>query len=218
MLVGLAGSLHCAGMCGAISSSLVLGLSPSGSWRARLAAVLTTQAGKALAYAAAGAALGGLGARLYGLFDRQGGHLVLAWLGALALAWVGLSTLGVVPATASFDRLTGPLRRRLWSARRKGPLALLAAGLVWGLLPCGMVYAALAVAMLAGSATGGAAAMAGFGLGTMPSVTAVSMGLGHLPRSARSPFARVSVGLGLIAAAIASLAWPMGGLAALCRL
>jgi hypothetical protein len=204
-------------MCGGISSSLAISLATGRGSQGQLGVVLIAQGGKALAYAAAGAVLGALGAGLYGAFDRQGGHLVLQWLGALALAWVGLSTLGVVPAMASFDRALAPLRRRLWSARGRGRLAALAAGLVWGLLPCGMVYAALAFAMLAGSALGGAAAMLGFGLGTMPAVTAVALGIGRLPRGAGAPIARLSVGAGLIVAGIASLIWPMGGLAALCK-
>ncbi len=79
---------------------------------------------------------------------------------------------------------------------------------MWGFLPCGMVFGALFYAMLSGSALHGGAVMAGFGLGTLPSVTAAAFGVASFRRLARTPNARVAVGLGIIALAAASVAVP----------
>jgi len=62
--------------------------------------------------------------------------------------------------------------------------------------------------MLSGSALRGGAVMAGFGLGTLPSITAIAFGLAGFRRFAQRPNARVGVGLGIVAVAAASLAIP----------
>ena len=62
------------------------------------------------------------------------------------------------------------------------PVAMLAAGLAWGWLPCAMVYAALAAAAFSGGAAGGALAMLAFGLGTLPFL----LGAGWLASRLRS--------------------------------
>jgi uncharacterized protein len=87
---------------------------------------------------------------------------------------------------------------------------------MWGFLPCGMVYGALFYAMLSGSALHGAAVMTGFGLGTLPSVTAAALGVSSFRRLARTPNARVAVGLGIIALAAASVAVPALASGAFC--
>ena len=211
LLLGFASSLHCAGMCGGIGSSLTLTLAKGRSGRSQARTLLAAQAGKAVAYAAAGAVVGGLGAGVYGLLDRQGAYLVLKSLGASGLVWIGLSLLGVVPAFAAFEGLSAPIRRWAWSNRRSGYWASGLAGLAWGLLPCGMVYSALLFAMLAGSAVNGAAVMFGFALGVTPSVTAAAFGVSRLPQLARGRPAQLCVGAALIVIGLATLVWPMGG-------
>lgn len=218
VLLGLASSLHCAGMCGGIAASLALSLRPGGSTRARAEVLLAAQAGKTLAYVTAGGALGAVGAAAYGLFNRSVGFFILQRVGAAGLVWVGLSLFGLVPAASLADRAIAPLRRWAWASGRTGAAAPALAGLVWGLLPCGMVYSALLFAMLSGSAFGGAAVMAGFGLGVMPSVTASALGVASLPALAQSRASRAAVGAALIAVGVATLFWPMGGLRALCGL
>jgi uncharacterized protein len=79
-----------------------------------------------------------------------------------------------------------------------------------------MVYGALFYAMLSGSALGGGAVMAGFGLGTLPSVTAVALGISSFRRLARVRQARVWVGLAIIAIAAASVAVPALASAGFC--
>ena len=209
LLLGLASSLHCAGMCGAIASSLMFAFSPSDGTAERARALMAAHAGRVLMYVAGGAALGAVGSTVYGAFDHSGAYQFMRWAAAVALGWIGLSVAGLAPSLALFDRLAAPIAANLRLApanRLAGDAGAFASGLMWGFLPCGMVYGALFYAMLSGSALRGGAVMAGFGLGTLPSVTAAALGVSSFRRLARTPNARVVVGLGIMALAAASVA------------
>ncbi len=218
LLMGLASSLHCAGMCGAIASSLLFTFDPGGGW-ARARVHFTGQFGRILVYITGGSLLGGLGAAFYGAFDQALGFAAMRAAAAIALSWIGLSLAGFAPSLAGVDRFTAPLSvglNALRAATGGGASGIFFSGMVWGLLPCGMVYGALFYAMLAGSALGGAEVMAGFGLGTLPSVTAVALGLTGFRRMAATPKARVAVGLALIGVAVLSVAIPAVGAGVIC--
>ena len=212
LLLGLASSLHCASMCGAIASSLMFAFSSGDRGSDRVAALIGAHAGRVSMYVAAGAALGAFGSAFYGAFDHSAAHLVLRWAAAVALGWIGLSVAGFAPSIAFVDRVAAPIAATLRFAQ--GPPALaggvgaFASGALWGLLPCGMVYGALFYAMLSGGALSGASVMVGFGLGTAPSVTAVALGVSSFRRLARTAHARIAVGLGIMALAAASLVAP----------
>lgn len=219
LLLGLASSLHCAGMCGAIASSLMFAFSPGGEDRDRVRALMAAHAGRVFVYVAAGAAVGAVGSTLYGAFDHTQAFVVMRWAAAVALGWIGLSVAGFAPALSVVDRVTAPIAGRLRfasGARTSGPAGALASGLVWGFLPCGMVYGALFYAMLTGGAWRGAAVMAGFGLGTLPSVTAVALGLSRFRRLAQAPNARFVVGMSIMALAAASVVVPAAALRGFC--
>jgi len=211
LLLGLASSLHCAGMCGAIASSLMFAFSAGDGTAERARALMGAHAGRVLMYVAGGAALGAVGSTVYGAFDHSSAYLFMRWAAAVALGWVGLSVAGFAPSFAAFDRLAAPIAANLRLAPANhlaGDVGAFASGLMWGFLPCGMVYGALFYAMLSGSALRAAAVMAGFGLGTLPSVTAAALGVSSFRRLARTPNARLAVGLGIMALAAASVAIP----------
>ncbi len=220
LMLGIASSLHCASMCGAIASSLMFAFSPDGAAAAdRARPLMTAQVGRVLVYVAAGAAVGGVGSTVYAAFDRAAANLFMRWAAAVALGWIGLSVAGFAPSLATFDRLAAPVAASLRFSpadRFMGDAGAFASGLVWGFLPCGMVYGALFYAMLSGNALHGGAVMAGFGLGTLPSVTAAALGVASFRRFARTPNARVAVGLGIMALAAASVAVPALAPAAFC--
>lgn len=200
VLLGLASSLHCAVMCGGIASGVVFLFDPNDT-ASRVRVLMTAQAGRIAAYALAGAILGAAGASLYGLFDREAAFRLLQWAGAVTLMWIGLSVAGVLPSIAALDRyvagFSAAVTRRL-SGLRRFPLAgPLASGLAWGTVPCPMVYAALFTAMLTGSGAGGATVMTGFGLGTLPAVTATALGVTLLARVEAKAFARGVIGLAI---------------------
>ncbi len=209
LLLGLASSLHCAGMCGPIAASLTLSLGPN-----RTRALLASQAGRIVVYIAAGALAGAAVGAVYGGARHPAAFLAMRAAAALSLGWIGFSLLGLAPSLSILDRWAPAFARAAGAAR--GSRGAFAAGLAWGLLPCGMVYGALFYAGLSGGPLAGAFVMAGFGLGTLPSVTAVALGAARFRALARTPRARMAVGLGLMGVAAASLAAPISALSAFC--
>ena len=151
--LGLASTLHCAGMCGAISCSLMLAQERSGV-RSAQAAFALTHLGRIIAYATAGAVVGWAGAPAIALLDREAAFRLLQWAGAASIIWVGLSTAGMVPSITILDRGFASLSASIGRAGATLPrseFAPIAAGMAWGMMPCAMVYAALFTAMLTGS-------------------------------------------------------------------
>ena len=171
-LLGLFGGLHCIGMCGGISASLAGALPQSSAARGRLLAQLGYNSGRIFSYAIAGALAGGFGLSILALLGPIGitALRVLAGLFLIAAGlylsgwWMGMVRVEQVGARAW--RHIAPFARRLGSLDR--PWKLVALGMIWGWLPCGLVYAALAGAIAAGGALEGARWMACFGLGTLP--------------------------------------------------
>jgi sulfite exporter TauE/SafE len=167
-LLGLFGGLHCIGMCGGISASLAGALSQRGTPRAQFGYNL----GRILSYTAAGALAGGLGSSVLLLLGAAGITALRALAGLFLVAaglylsgwWMGMARVEQVGSRVW--RHVAPLARRLGPLDR--PWKLLALGAIWGWLPCGLVYAALAGAVAAGGAFEGARWMACFGLGTLP--------------------------------------------------
>jgi len=221
-VLGLAGSLHCAGLCGGIASSLLLATSaPAAAASSRAATLLRIQLGRALSYTLFGAAVGAGGAAFSGLVTLAGVQPAMRIAAACALAWTGLSVAGIVPGFRVMDRLLAvATTMRARSSMRRLPLPpSLALGIAWGFAPCGMVYAALVNAMLSGSSAAGAEFMAGFGLATIPAVATAAFGVTALAgvgtRVSRR-HVRGALGTALIALGAASLIEPAMTLTALC--
>lgn len=170
LLLGLASGVHCVGMCGGFvaamnsgSGSQFIPLRPMRTLKERWRRPLMFNAGRITSYSIAGAIAGTIGHAANALFGAQA---VLYVLANLLLVFIGLHLAGWF---GGIEKLGLPIWRRLqpFAARAMGGNAYVA-GLLWGWIPCGLVYGALAVAAFAGSALGGAAAMAAYGLGTLP--------------------------------------------------
>lgn len=199
VLLGLASTLHCAGMCGGIATSIVLLFAPAPA-RQRLGVLMLAQAGRITGYIAAGVILGAAGSGVYGAFNAAGAFRVLQWAAAAAVVWLGLTLAGLVPMPAAVDRLVARVSAMLarWLAPlRRSAIGPYVAGLTWGIIPCPMVYAALFTAMLSGSGTGGGVVMAGFGLATLVPVTLTALGITSLARIEAHARARLLVGLAI---------------------
>jgi uncharacterized protein len=193
-LVGLLGGTHCVGMCGGIVGALSMGA--PGRWSMHLA----YNAGRILSYTAAGAAVGALGAASMSLEGQMPVRLVLYLLANLMLVALGLYLLGVTRALAFTERAgqhlwrrLQPLTRRFLPARTIGQALPL--GLLWGWLPCGLVYSALASSLTAGSASRGALLMLLFGLGTLPNLLLAGILFARLNEFVRRPVVRTLSGL-----------------------
>ena len=207
LLLGFGASLHCAGMCGPLGCGLLLLGGPSDS-RARLASRLALmQAGRIASYVMLGLLFGVFGAGLGAKLDFTGVHLAMQWAAGLVVVWLGLSTAGLVPSLAAADRLGVPIARGLASVRRglagAGPETAVVGGLVWGITPCAMVYAALFNSMLTGDALSGMLLMLAFGIGTVPAVVLSTMALVGARSRGRRPDRRFAgalmVGAGVLA-------------------
>jgi sulfite exporter TauE/SafE len=186
-IAGLLGSTHCVMMCGGIATALG---APSAG-RARRWQPLIYQFGRISSYGIAGVIVGTLGAAAGLGFAISRWSQVLRLATALVVVLIGLdialATSGRGRWLRAPERLGAILWRRIAPAARAalpaspGPRAL-ALGLLWGWLPCGLVYSALLAAAVAGSAAGGAATMIAFGLGTLPSMLGLNYAGAHLPR------------------------------------
>jgi sulfite exporter TauE/SafE len=220
-LLGLLGSGHCVGMCG----PLVLAFPGRvGGLGAQLAYGL----GRIATYTLVGIALGSLGAGLGAAGGVAGDPLLwtaraqlgLSVLAAVFLALFGLTRLGLMRepgflSLANPARLPGfrSLQTRLAGASAQPPAArsrssgalfsLAALGLLLGLLPCGLSYAAFARSLASGGALWGGLMALAFGLGTLPAL--VSVGLTASRWSVRSRKASDLIAGALMIAMAASL-------------
>jgi uncharacterized protein len=165
-ILGLVGSLHCAGMCGPLALAVPV------VHQRRIASRLLYNSGRIAAYAALGA-LSGLAGEAFRLADAQ--QWLSIGLGVLLLA--GLAFSWNKPIAGWMLRLKSTFGTLLH--RRSFP-ALFALGATNGLLPCGLVYVAAAAASSTGHLTTGIASMIAFGLGTAPMMIALPLLGGRL--------------------------------------
>lgn len=178
-LMGLAGSGHCAVMCGGVAAAAC----------GRPKASLTFNLGRIATYAALGAVAGGIAA-MSTFFA-----VALRPLAAIALVGLGLHLAGITNVFTKVEKLGSPLWKRI-APLTKRPLHSTLLGAIWGFVPCGLVYAALAVAASTGSAWGGALSMLAFGLGTLPVMGTIAALAGSVAtRFFARPLVRRTAGL-----------------------
>ena len=159
LAAALAGSPHCVGMCGPLAVAASDRPGPSVAYHL----------GRISTYATLGAVAGAFGHSL------PGPSWVGTALAAVLLVGFSLSLAGWLPEPRI--RIPGLGKAGAALRYRSGALATFAFGLVNGLLPCGLVYAALAVPVAMAHPLHGAAAMALFGVGTVPALVVASVGL-----------------------------------------
>ncbi|RTQ53302.1 sulfite exporter TauE/SafE family protein [Hymenobacter gummosus] len=169
---GLLGSFHCVGMCGAIALALPGAGQPRG--RYVLGRVLY-HLGRLSTYTALGAGAGLLGQSLQ-LAGWQQGLSIVSGLLILLLVALPEAYTGRAAAAVGLDKLLARLKNALaYFFQRPALGALYMSGVLNGLLPCGLVYLALAGALSVPGPGGAAAYMALFGLGTLPLMLALSL-------------------------------------------
>ncbi|MBS1154819.1 MAG: hypothetical protein H6R07_743 [Proteobacteria bacterium] len=201
-LAGLLGGGHCAGMCGGIVTAFSLQL-PSGKyWPWHLA----FNAGRILGYGFIGVLLGGLAGWVSrGALEQVQNAL---WVvSRLLLVGIGLQIAGWSSWVRWIEKLGLPIWRKvqpllanLLPVRNIGQC--LAAGALWGWLPCGLVYTASLAAMSSADPVKGGGLMLLFGLGTLPNLLLISAGNELLRDLLRNVRVRRLLGLILIAVGI----------------
>lgn len=225
-VVGLAGSIHCAGMCGGIVTAMsttakprvpASAVIPITSALARvLPRVLSYNAGRIGSYMMAGALAGGLAGGARNMAAVAGVQLSFYWLANAMLVALGLYLMNAWRGLAVLEQGGRVLWRRISPAMKPlmpadtAPKSF-ALGALWGWLPCGMVYSALTTAMLSGSAADGAAMMLAFGLGTLPMLTGLGLLGARLQHAMQRRPVRIACGLLVLAFGVIGLARAAGG-------
>lgn len=176
LTLGLLGSFHCVGMCGPIALAIPLKTS---SWLARISGGVIYNFGRALTYAIMGAVFGLLGRGLVMSGFQQWVSVIMGAIMILSVVTPSLykNRFNADKGLFSFVGKVKLSLGKLFTQRSYGSLFLI--GLLNGLLPCGLVYMAIAAAIATGSASGGGLFMFIFGLGTLPMMLAISL-IGNL--------------------------------------
>jgi sulfite exporter TauE/SafE len=172
LLLGLAGSLHCVGMCGPLL--LALPLDAAGKWNV-MRQMLVYHSGRILTYAALGLLFGLLGKGL-AVAGLQKILSISAGVFMLGMAFMAWRFEKLVTALPGFEAFTQKVKSGIGNLMRNNSGgSTFFIGLLNGLLPCGMVYAALAGAIATTGGPDGGLFMMMFGLGTLPLLLLVSV-------------------------------------------
>ena len=181
-LVGILGSVHCAGMCGPLALALPV---PGGGTLTYVYGRVLYNAGRVLTYAVLGALAGLVGRTLVLAGAQQTVSLILGVLILLSVL-VPLALRSLLPSFTLPARFSTYVQAKLAGLmKRSSSLALFLIGVLNGLLPCGFVYVALAAAITTGEVYRGVLFMAGFGLGTGPMMLAIALAGKHIQAGIR---------------------------------
>ena len=210
-LVGALGGVHCVAMCGGLLSAIgardAARAQPMLHARTIARRHAAYHAGRVFTYTTLGAAFGAAGAVALGTVEVLLIQRVLYVLANVLLLVLGASLVARVSGLVLLQRAGAasfaPLLRALAPiVRRDDAFGRVALGLVWGLMPCALVYSVLPLALLAGGPLQGATVMLAFGVGTLPNLLAVGAMLGALRRwlsmrAVRIASALLMIGFGL---------------------
>ena len=213
-LTGFLGSAHCIGMCGGISG-LFAAQAEIASLRSRLPMALTYNLGRICSYAMLGFVVALLGSGAVAGMPALAGPVRL--VSGLIIVLIGLQIAFNWRVLQSIERMGAVLWAKLAPAA-KGLLPVtslpraLGLGLLWGWLPCGLVYSVLLLAATTPRAADGALVMIAFGLGTLPAMLATGLGAAKLSQLLQRRGARLGLGLLIVILGLITLAMPVMGL------
>lgn len=172
LAIGFFGSLHCIGMCGPIAIALPY---PSSNVSYFIAGRIIYNLGRLTTYSFIGAVFGLLGSRL-----------VIAGFQQTVTIVVGIAILLVILTPMKYksklyqhklvQKISAPIKSGISELFKQGTIpAMFLIGLLNGLLPCGLVYVAIAGAISSGDAISGMLYMTLFGIGTFPAMFAATI-------------------------------------------
>lgn len=207
-ILGLLGGGHCIGMCGGLMGALSLAI-PADQQGKKALYLLLYNLGRILSYAAAGFIFGVAGWAL----DQSSGATALRTIAALLLISMGLYLAGWWSGLLRLEqggqylwRYIQPLTKSFIPIRNSRQAIIL--GLLWGWLPCGLVYSTLIWSASQGDASTSALLMLVFGLGTWPTLLASGFAAERLTSFLRSRKVRSAAGLLIIIYGIWTLPGP----------
>ncbi|MEP1870785.1 MAG: sulfite exporter TauE/SafE family protein [Paraglaciecola sp.] len=198
LIIGLAGGIHCVGMCGGIVGAFSYAI-PKGASTQLYA--ITYNIGRVTSYTVAGALTGWLGQMVSQQVDQ--GIVILQFLSSVFLVilalyiagwWQGLTKVEAIGSL--FWKVLRPWSKKILPF--KSPLQALPYGAIWGWLPCGLVYSVLTWSLASGSAINGAKIMLGFGLGTLPIMFLMALGFERSKTYLQLPVTKKVIGILLL--------------------
>ncbi len=210
-LTGLLGSAHCLGMCAGISGLFAVN-SGVGSLRRQLPMAFVYNIGRVASYAVIGtivAAFGGAVVR-----SIPGIAAPIRVLTGTVIILIGLQVAFNLRLLSPIERMGAVLWKGLAPVARhfvpvKNLPRALGLGLLWGWLPCGLVYSVLLIAATSAHPLDGAATMVAFGIGTMPAMILTGIGAAQLSSAMQRRGTRIGLGLLVVIIGILTIAMPV---------
>ncbi len=213
LVTGLLGSAHCLGMCAGISGLFAVNQRVA-SLQRDLPMALAYNLGRILSYTLIGAVVAAIGKSFVDAIPKLATPVRLA--SGLLIIIIGLQV--------AFDwRFLAPVEKAgagLWgkiAPAAKGLLPVtsvpkaLGLGLLWGWLPCGLVYSVLLIAATTADPASGGMVMIAFGLGTMPAMVATGVSAARLAQFMSGK--RLGAGLLIVLIGLATIAMPVAKIA-----
>ena len=204
-LIGILGSMHCAGMCGGLVTTLSMGRP-----RIWLTGLTAYQFGRISTYTLLGMIAGIIGSVITGIAWFSQAQFYLSILAGVMMITFGLHIAGWMPdpftrTISRFYKFTG-LGQWVATARTStNPASWYFVGALNGLLPCGLVYAALSLNLAVGDPVESSIGMFLFGLGTMPSMMLVPVIFKKLTTALRARTVKVAAVLVVLVGVVTML-------------
>ena len=196
-LLGFFGGTHCVGMCGGLSSAFALQLPPHLN---RLGLIVLLNLGRISSYVLIGLIVGLVGQIGISLDDTRWLQNGLYIAANVLLLLLGLYLAGLSTAATQIERIGRPIWKRLNPILNrllpiKSVPACFGVGMLWGWLPCGLVYSASLYALGSGNAVQGGLYMLAFALGTLPNLLAMGVFAAQLKTLLQRRAIRLCAGL-----------------------
>ena len=196
-LLGFFGGTHCVGMCGGLSSAFALQLPPHLN---RLGLIVLLNLGRISSYVLIGLIVGLVGQIGISLDDTRWLQNGLYIAANMLLLLLGLFLAGLSTAATQIERIGRPIWKRLNPILNrllpiKSVPACFGVGMLWGWLPCGLVYSASLYALGSGNAVQGGLYMLAFALGTLPNLLAMGIFAAQLKTLLQRKAIRLCAGL-----------------------
>ena len=196
-LLGFFGGTHCVGMCGGLSSAFALQLPPHLN---RLGLIVLLNLGRISSYVLIGLIVGLVGQIGISLDDTRWLQNGLYIAANVLLLLLGLYLAGLSTAATQIERIGRPIWKRLNPILNrllpiKSVPACFGVGMLWGWLPCGLVYSASLYALGSGNAVQGGLYMLAFALGTLPNLLAMGIFAAQLKTLLQRRAIRLCAGL-----------------------
>jgi len=211
-ITGILGSIHCMSMCGGIacSAGYIDGKKNNNEREIKFVKKqpspflnsLKFNFGRILSYSILGAVFAYLGHHIIHLSDSKSLLSYFRYFSALLIALIGFKYLFGLKLIDLLEkggfRFWTLIKNKLNINQYLSSSSVIPLGMVWGLLPCGLIYTMLISASSAGTAWGGSLVMFAFGLGTLPAMLSISAISKTFKENANSQWMKTAFGVALI--------------------